>query len=131
MEIKLTQEQYEALVALAQRGAVDPDGSMNQDRALSLDAFLKDIEKTNDIVRHSLWVRWQDPTAPLPPGVRFPKTWPPELQYFIQFITRPVAQRDVLKVVNDRTKNALNIMVTKDPAGLLGWTKVDDYFVQP
>lgn len=131
MEIKLTQEQYEALLALAQRGTVDPDGSMNQERALALDAFLKNIEKTNSIVRHSLWVRWQDPNAPLPPGVRFPKTWPPELQYFIQLITRPVAKTDVLKVVSDRTKNAVNIMVTKDPAALLGWTKVDDYFIQP
>lgn len=131
MEIKLSQEQYEALVALAQRGTVDADGSTNQERALTLDAFLKNVEKTNGIVRHSLWVRWQDPNAPLPPGVRFPKTWPPELQYFIQFISRPVAKSDVLKVVDDRTKNAVNVMVTPDPAGLLGWVKLNDFFVQP
>jgi hypothetical protein len=131
MDITLSQEQYEALIALAQRSTVDPDGSMNQERSLVLQRFLVDVEKTNKIVRHSLWVRWQDPTAPLPPGVRFPTTWPPELQYYIQFITRPVAKSDVLAVVAARTANALNVMVTPDPAALLGWTKVNDYFVQP
>lgn len=131
MAITLSQEQYEALIALAQRGTVDPDGSMNQERAVGLDTFLRDIERSNNITRYSLWVRWQDPTAPLPPGVRFPKTWPPELQYFLQFITRPIAKKDVLKVVGDRTKNAVNVMVTRDPAALLGWTKLEDHFVQP
>lgn len=131
MTLTLSQEQYEALIALAQRSTVDPDGSLNQDRALALQAFLADIEKTNSIKRYALWVRWQDPTAPLPPGVRFPATWPPELQYFIQFISRPVAKADVLSVVAARTPNALNILVTPDPAGLVGWTKVNDFFVQP
>jgi hypothetical protein len=131
MDITLSQEQYEALVALAQRSTVDPDGSLNQERSLTLQRFLTDLEKANGITRYSLWVRWQDPTAPLPPGVRFPATWPPELQYFIQFITRPIAKTDVLSMVKERTPNALNILVTPDPAGLVGWCKIDDFFTQP
>lgn len=130
MVFQLSQEAYEALIALAQRGTVDPDGSTNQERALTLEAFLRDIEKTNGVIRHTLRVRWQDPTAPLPPGVRFPKTWPPELEYTLQFVSRAITKADVLKVVGDRTKNAVNVMVTPDPAGLLGWSKLDDYFVQ-
>ena len=128
MDITLTQEQYEALIKLAQDSAVQADGSMNQERALVLDKFLADIEKKNNITRYSLWVRWQDPNAPLPPGVRFPKTWPPALQSFIQFISRKVAKTDVMELVNSKAKNAVNVMVTPDPAALVGWTKVDDYF---
>lgn len=131
MSITISQEQYEALIALARRGAVEPDGSLNQDQALVLDAFLRDIEKSNGIVRYALWIRWQDPTTPLIPTTNFPKTWPPNQQYFLQFISRPITQPDVMKVVTARTPNAINIMVTKDPAALLGWTKLSDYFIQP
>lgn len=128
MDITLTQEQYEALIALAQRSTTDPDGSTNQVRAIDLNKFLADIEKKNNITRHSLWVRWQDPNAPLPPGIRFPKTWPPELQSFIQFLSRKVTKTDVMGLVNSKAPTAVNIMVTPDPAALTGWTKVDDYF---
>lgn len=128
MDITITQEQYEALVALAQASTLGSDGSTNQEKAVVLDRFLKDIETKNNITRHSLWVRWQDPNAPLPPGVRFPETWPPNLQQFIQFLSRPVAKTDVMDVITSRTTNPVNIMVTKDPAALVGWTKLEDYF---
>lgn len=127
----LTQEQYEALIALAQRGTIQSDGSVNQDRSLALDSFLKSIETANGITRSSLWVQWQDPTQPLPPGVLFPQTWPPNLRYFIQLLTRPICQADVLAVVQQRTPNAMNILVTPDPAALVGWTALAQYFVQP
>ncbi len=131
MNFTLTQEQYESLLAFAQRGVCRHDGTIDQDKALALDAALKDIEKSNGITRYSLWIRWQDPTAPLPPYSNFPKTWPPNLQYFLQFVSRPIAKTDVLAIVAQRTANAVNIMVTPDPAALLGWTKVDSFFVQP
>jgi hypothetical protein len=127
----LDQESYEALIAFAQRGvARNRDGSINQTQALALDGLLKYIERQNSITRHSLWVQWQDPTAPLPPGVRFPQTWPPELRQFIQFISRPITQNDVLSMVAQRTPNAVTILVTPDPAALLGWTPVAEYFAQ-
>lgn len=127
----LSQEQYEALLALAQRGTLNPDGTVNQQQAIVLDAFLVDIEKANGITRYSLWVRWQDPNAPLPPGTNFPSVWPPYLQTFIQFISRPISKTDVMDFVKQKAPKAVNIMVTPDPAGLLGWSKVEEYFVQP
>ena len=126
----LTQEDYEALISLAQRGTINPDGSRDQQRALVLDSFLKGIEKANGITRYFLAIQWQSPTAPLPPGTNFPDTWPPELRYFLQLISRPITQADVLAVVAQRTPNATNILVTRDPAGMLGWTPVADFFVQ-
>ena len=127
----LSQEQYEALISLAQRGTYNPDGSVNQQQALVLNRFLMDIESANNITRYQLWVRWQDPTAPLPPGTNFPKTWPPTLSYFIQLLTRPISKTDVMEVVAQRTANAVNIMVTPDPAALVGWSTLDGYFTQP
>lgn len=127
--ISLSLEQYEALIALARRSTVNADGSIDQQQAMVLTAFLNQIEKDNDITRYTLVIRWQDPTAPLPAGVRFPETWPPSLQYFLQLLSRPITKGDVLTVVEARTPSATNIMVTRDPAGLVGWTKLDDYFI--
>lgn len=128
--LNLTQQQYEALIALAQRSTWCADGSVNEAKAQELQNYLCEIEKANGITRYSLWIRWQDPTAPLPPGWKsnFPKTWPPNLQYFLQLLTRPLAKADVLAVVDARTPTATNIMVTPDPAALYGWTQLDTYF---
>jgi hypothetical protein len=127
----LDQESYEALIALAQRGTYKPDGTIDQQQAMVLDTFLQSIEKANGITRYSLWVRWMDPTAPLPPGVNFPKVWPVSLQYLLQFISRPVSKTDVLALVAQKTPNAMTVMVTPDPAALLGWTALDAFFTQP
>ena len=124
----LSLEQYEALVAFAQKGTFDPNGCVNQQKALNLQAFLQDIEQANGIQRSSLWIQWQDPAQPLPPGTNFPKVWPPELRFFLQFVSRPICQADVLAVVAQRAPKAVNIMVTPDPAALLGWTPVATYF---
>jgi hypothetical protein len=129
----LSQEEYEALIALARRGTHrcqhERHHSTDQLRAKELDSFLKQIEKENGITRYALWIQWQDPTAPLPPGTNFPETWPPDKRYYLEFISRPITQADVLAVVNPRTPNAQNIMVTPDPGALLGWTPIAQYFL--
>lgn len=129
--ITMTQEFYEALVHLAQAGTKGADGAVDANKAASLDLLLRSIEKSNGITRHSLWISWQDATSPLPPTARFPEVWPPELRYFLQLLSRPIAKEDVLQVVRQRTRNYVNVLVTKDPAGKVGWTKVDDFFLQP
>jgi len=128
--LTLTQQNYEALIALAQRSTVQPDGSIDQTKAQELQGYLREIEKANGITRYSLWIRWQDPSTPLPPGwkANFPKTWPPNLQFFLQLISRPLCKNDVLTVVNARTPKAVNIMVTSDLVALVGWTQLDVYF---
>ncbi len=124
----LTTEEYEALIALARRGTRDPNPQRQQQRAVQLDSFLRQIEQKNGIVRYALWCQWQNPTAPLPPGTSFPETWPENLRYFLELISRPIALSDVMSVVQQRTPNAVNIYVTSDPAALLGWTPVANFF---
>lgn len=121
--LQLDQQMYEALVALARKGATTP----NEQRGL--DAFLRGIEKRSDVMRFGLWVQWQEQDQPLPPTTRFPSAWPPEMRYYIELISRPVARVDVNAVLKQRARRPTNILVTKDPGAMVGWTPVDQYFI--
>jgi hypothetical protein len=120
--LNIDQSQYEALVALARRGTSSPD------ELRELEKFLVSIETAHGITRHSLWVQWQELNRPLPAGTNFPTVWPPELRARIDLISRPVSRADVEALVRARAKQYVNIMVTRDPGAVLGWTKVDEFF---
>jgi len=124
MSFTLDQEQYEALISLARKGVgVDPL------ELTRLDRFLRSIEKANGITRSFLWVQWQELSAPLPPGTKFPEVWPPELRKAIELISRPIAKTDVLQVLEKYASEPMSVLVTKDPAALVGWTPIDLFFV--
>ena len=124
MNFTLDQQQYEALIALAREGTTD-----DPDKARELDEFLKSIEAASGVTRSILWVRWQEMDQPLPPAVRFPAVWPPEMEYLIELITRRVALSDVEAVLAARARKPVNVMVTPDPGRRVGWTPVEDYFI--
>lgn len=117
--ISMTTEQYTALSALARLGTGD---------VIKLESFLKQIEKENGIKRYLLWVQWQEKDQPLPPHTKFPTNWPPKLRQVIQLINRPVSRTDVDDVLQEHATNPLSVMVTPDPAALLGWTSLALYF---
>ncbi len=121
--LSLEQDQYEALISLARRGATTPDA------ARDLETFLLSLEKAGGITRYTLWVQWQEMNQPLPPGTNFPKVWPPQLRSYIQLTTRPIAKTDVEAVLLAKAKQPFNTYVTKDPAAEIGWTKLDDFFI--
>lgn len=123
-DFTLSQEQYEALVFLARKGA---EGDAH--KLTELDRFLQDIERTNGITRNFLMIQWQELSAPLPPGTKFPEKWPKELRKVIELISRPIAKVDVDAVLEKYATEPTNVLVTKDPAGLVGWTPVDQYFI--
>ena len=120
----MDQESYEALVALARKGAT------TQNDRLSLDAFLQKVEKSNGIKRYQLWIQWQETDQPLPPTTKFPDEWPPNMRYFVELLSRPIARVDVDAVLRAHARKPVNVLVTPDPAGALGWSKLDDYFLQ-
>lgn len=119
----LDQEEYESLIALARRGAVDAN------KARDLDAFLKKIEASNGVTRDFVLVIWQELNQPLPPGTFFPTTWPPSLKRSIEFVSRRVAKSDVEKMLATHAKQPIAVMCTRDPAGVVGIKPIDDFFV--
>jgi hypothetical protein len=129
LQFVLDQQQYEALIALAHAGTKLSDGSTDPEKARRLDEFLRVIEKKNGITRSIVWVQWQEQDSPLPAGTNFPTIWPPELRQKIELITRPVARADVDKLLAARARRPVNILCSRDPAGILGYTPLEDFFV--
>lgn len=126
--LQLEQPEYETLIAFARQGTLNADGTVNQDRAHGLDAWLRLIEQKNGIKRSLVWVQWQEQDAPLPAGTNFPKKWPPEMRHPLVLISRPVARADVEQLLSVRAKNPTSVLVTQDPAAVVGWTELDAFF---
>lgn len=123
MKIQMTLEQYGALVFQARQGTKDPD------EAVALAQFLAAIDKDNGITRFILWVRWQDLAAPVPPGFRdLSTTWPPGMEGSIERTDRPIAKKDVLEYLSQKTRKYGQVLVTRDPAKRVGWTELEVYF---
>lgn len=125
----LDQQQYESLVALASAGTKLSSGLPDPEKARQLDTFLRLIEKQNGVTRSIVWVQWQELDSPLPPGVRFPDTWPPELRRKIELVTRPVARADVDQLLAKVARNPQTVLCSRDPAGILGYTPLASFFV--
>lgn len=121
--LALNQQDYEALIALARKGAATPD------EVRRLDTFLRSIEKANGVNRYGLWVQWQEQDQPLPPTTRFPETWPPDLRFYVELISRPIARVDVEAVLKQKARKPANVLVTKDPGALVGWSELDSFFI--
>jgi hypothetical protein len=128
LSFTLTQEEYEALIALAREGTKNDAGQVDHDLSVRLDAFLRNIEKNNGIERDAVWVQWQELDEPLPPGTRFPEEWPPKMRLYIEFISRKVSKADVDEALRQNAKNPTSEMVTSDPGAMYGWTPLEDYF---
>ena len=119
----ITTEQYSSLVALARAG-VGSDPS----QLYYLDELLRGIEKANDLVRHTLHVRWSETGGALPAQRNFPLNWPPTLEGTIERVGDPILKKEVLDYVASKTRGYYGVMVTRDPSKLVGWTAVEVYF---
>ena len=124
MNITLTQEQYESLIFLARQGAQ----AEGENKVRDLEQWLVLIEKANGITRSLVLVQWEELGQALPIGTFFPHKWPPDLRATIEYVTRPVARADVDRLLASRARKPLKVLCTKDPAGIVGWTPVEDFF---
>lgn len=122
MDITLTLEEYQALIFFVRASA-------DTDKKRQVQAMLAEAEIRNGVSRHMLVVQWQEAGYALPPNARFPDVWPPELRVTVERTDRPLCKADIEAVLQSRARRPLSILVTTDPAGLLGWTSIDDYFV--
>ena len=126
--IQLDEQQYSALVSLARAGTKDIAGNPIPEKARRLEEFLKGLERQSDIERSILLIQWQETDHLLPPGTNFPTKWPPEQRFLLELVSRPISKDDVMKVLDARARKPTNVLVTKDPAGLVGWATLNSYF---
>ena len=124
MDFTLNQEEYESLIKLARDGV-----GQNAKRLTELEQWLRLIEKKNGVTRSFVLVQWQELDTELPPGTRFPTVWPPSMRKAIELVTRPVARTDVDAVVAQYANTPTEILVTKDPADIVGWQTLDQFFI--
>ena len=120
----LSVEQYEALISMARTATAG-----DQEKTIQLELFLRDIEARNGITRSFLLVQWQEAGAQLPPGTSFPARWPPELRKALELVGRPIARVDVESVLSKYASEPMTVLVTRDPAGIVGWTTLDAFFI--
>lgn len=120
--ITLQPSEYNTLVSLARQGATTADS------ARSLESFLQSIERANGVERDTVLVQWQELGAPLPAGTSFPESWPPQLRSSLTLVSRRIAKTDVQALVAAKASQPTSILVTRDPAGLVGWTELDAFF---
>lgn len=118
--VTLTEEEYRAFVALSRDGK-------DAQKILEIEAFAKSIEERNGIKRYFVLVQWQEAGQPLPVGAVFPSSWPPQLRAPIE-LSRPIAKSDVELLLQQRAIKPVTILVTRDPAGVVGWTGIDQFF---
>ena len=121
--MNLSEEAYTALVSLARRGVTTPE----EQRVF--EEYLRLIDLHNGIKRYVLLVKFQEQNAPIPPTAKFPERWPPELSFTIEQIGRPISKTDVLAHLDAKANEPTNVMVTKDTGGVVGWTKLEDFFL--
>lgn len=115
--VTLTRSQYESLLAAI-------DGDEQVDTA----AIRAAIDSANGIQRFLLRIRWLETggSTAVPFSIREGGDWPPQ-QTFELRQDRAIAREDVDDVVRTQATNPVDVQVTPDPAGVVGWTGVDDY----
>jgi len=114
--ITITRAQYDALLALA--SASDPSAAYQLQKA---------IDATNSITRYILNIRWQEMGGTPPPRINLSTTgWPPTQTYRLE-LERPIERADVDVALKQAATNPVDVHVTSDPAGKVGWYELDAY----
>ncbi len=114
--VTMTRAQYDALVAAG------IEGDETEVKRLQ-----KLIDDANSIKRYRLFIRWQDVGGQAPATIELGKGWPEQQTYLLEKETLPIAREDVDEVISIQAENAVDVQVTLDVNGVVGWTLVDDF----
>lgn len=117
MALTITRTQYESLLAAA-RG----------DSLVNVDQLQDAVDAANSIRRYQLLIRWQEVGGST--ARRFSildgSNWPPS-QEFLLIQDRAIAREDVDEVLRTQATNPVDVLVTTDPAGVVGLTELNAY----
>ncbi len=115
--VTMTLEQYEALASMAFQGANNPRGLVN---------MLGEIDRSNTLQRYIAVIRWQELDSP-PPGIRYPVEWPPSMTLLLSQ-SKPISREFAETSLAAAARRPTNALITKDPAGKVGWSTFDVFF---
>ncbi len=115
--VAMTLEQYQALSSLALQGANNPRG---------LADMLAEIDKRNTLERYIAVIRWQELDSP-PPGIKYPVEWPPSMTIILNQ-PKPISRAFAETSLAAAARRPTNALITKDPAGKVGWSTFDVFF---
>ena len=116
MTVSISDPLYEALRTAALAGNVSESR-----RLCAL------VDSSNSISRYYLYVRWQDVGGTRPTRIELGNgtSWPSNQTYLIE-MTRPITSQDVDEVLTQAV-NPVDVHVTPDAQGRVGWTLLEDY----
>jgi hypothetical protein len=115
MPISMSRDQYETLLAYANRHRDDAEGLADLQRS---------IDATNGVRRYSLFVRWMEQGGSAPSRISIGRGWPPT-QQFLLTLDRPIERADVDTVLDTQARRPVYVTVTKDVNGVVGWTELE------
>lgn len=116
-DVTLTRSQYESLLA-----------ALDGDTQVDATTLRRVIDSANNIQRFFLKIRWFETggATSQPFSIQNGGNWP-LTQSFTLRQDRAIAREDVDDVVRTQATNPVDVQVTTDPDGVVGWTDVDDY----
>lgn len=114
MAVTLSDSTYDALLYAALRGDVS-----------EVRRVLQRVADDNATTRYRLHLQWVDADIRVPP--RGVTSWPP-VEREVLVLDRPIERADVTDFVSRRTARPVDILVTPDPDGVVGWTTIDHFF---
>lgn len=122
--VDLLFEEYEAMVTLA----IDAC-RRSPEAAVRFSELVAKVNQRNDLSFRTLWVQWTERGQPLPLDANFPVRWPDAWRYRLDLFNRTPTRKDVEEILARHATRPVDVLVTYDPAALVGWSQLDRLFV--
>ncbi len=117
MPISMTNDQYSALLDFA---------FQRRTNSAELTELQRRIDDANGVVRFFLYVRWMERGGSPPSRIEIGRGWPPTQQFKLR-LDRPITPEDVQRVLDTQARSPAYVTVTKDEAGIVGWTELEQW----
>lgn len=121
-DVTLTRTEYEYLLDNSRQY----EEMITNSTSPNTDLVQRDVDLRNGITRYVLNVRWQNIGGQPPTRIEIGRGWP-ATQTAVLTLERPITKEDVQAFVAARASNPVDIAVTKDRRGVVGWTLIDDW----
>lgn len=114
--VNLSSGQYEALLDYAWGRRTDLGYLRDLQRS---------IDEANGVRRYVLRIRWMERGGSPPSPISY-SSWPPTQEFTLRQ-DRAIDRNDVDTVLSTQAINPVDVLVTKDENGVVGWAQLDVY----